>query len=166
MLIIAQAESDKQIDAARHLLREFTTWALTIDSDKSKDAPTFRNLETELATLPGIYAPPQGRLLLATYDGQPAGCVCLKAHDAATCELKRLYVRPAFRGHDIGWGLVNQLIDEARVAGYKRMILDSHISMEKAHAIYEGAGFRRVSAWPDFPEHLKPLVVFMERDLT
>lgn len=164
MIAISQVESDSQIAAVQELFREYTTWAFTLAAG-SEQAPTFRGLEEELATLPGIYAPPAGRLLLGTQDGQPAGCVCFKSHDATTCELKRFYVRPKFRGLHIGWQLVNRLVAEARLAGYKRMILDSHCSMKKAHALYEAVGFKRVSPPADFPEVLKPEVVFMEYDL-
>jgi ribosomal protein S18 acetylase RimI-like enzyme len=75
-------------------------------------------------------------------------------------------VRPSFRGLNIGWKLVNLLVDEARQSGYQRMLLDSHISMKKAHAIYKAVGFRKVKTPDDFPEHLKPVAVFMECDLT
>ena len=124
--------------------------------------PTFDGFEEELATLPGIYAPPTGRLLLAAVDGRPAGCVALKGHDGGTGELKRLYVRPTFRGQAIGQRLVRALIAEARAAGYRRLVLDSHISMTRAHEIYLAAGFRKVATPADFPETLKPIVVFME----
>ena len=99
-------------------------------------------------------------------DGQPAGCVCLKGHDAITAELKRLYVRPAFRGQNIGWQLVNVLLDEARQSGYQRIVLDTHISMKKAQAIYEAIGFRVVSAPDEIPDSLKPFIVFMEYNLS
>ena len=158
MLKIVQAGPDQDLDLVRKLFNEYAS-SLGISLD-------FQDFEEELATLPGIYAPPAGRLLLATHAGQPAGCVCLKGHDAATCELKRLYVRPKFRGLKIGWQLVNRLVAEARLAGYERMALDSHRSMQKAHALYEAVGFKRVSAPADFPESLKPEVVFMACDLS
>ncbi len=112
--------------------------------------------------MPGIYAPPTGCLLLALQEGEAAGCVALKAHDATTGELKRLYVRPGFRGSDLGHHLITTLIDEARRLKYRRIVLDSHISMTRAHAIYRSAGFRDVNAPHGFPDHLKPVVVFME----
>jgi len=165
MLNISQVETEGQIAAARKLFREYFDWVFTL-AIGPEEAPTFEALDAELRTLPGIYVPPTGRLLLATEEGQPAGCICLKAHDAATSELKRLYVRPAFRGKNIGWQLVTALVDEARQSGYQRIVLDSHIEMTKAHALYQAAGFQRVEAPDDFPQHLKPTVVFMECDLT
>jgi GNAT superfamily N-acetyltransferase len=165
MLTISQVKSDTQIGAVQELFREYTAWAFTLTADSDR-APTFQGLEEELATLPGIYTPPTGRLLLARYGDEPAGCVCLKGHDATTSELKRLYVRPRFRGLNIGRQLVNRLVEEARRSGYERIVLDSHRSMEKAHALYEGVGFERVGTPADFPEALKPVVVFMECDLS
>jgi GNAT superfamily N-acetyltransferase len=165
MLTISQANSEAEILAVQELMREYATWAFTLvpGSDKS---PAWEGFDKELATLPGVYAPPAGRLLLAMQDGQPAGCVCLKGHDATTSELKRLYVRPTFRGQNIGQQLVKMLVEEARQSGCQRIVLDSHSSMEKAHAIYQEAGFRLVSAPDNFPENLKPIVVFMECDLS
>ncbi len=165
MLTISQVDSETQVASAEELLREYTEWVLTLTAGSDK-APTFRGLHDELKTLPGVYAPPAGRLLLAMHDGQPAGCVCLKPHDAGTCELKRLYVRPTVRGLRVGWRLVNALVDEARRAGYSRMVLDSHITMKKAHAIYQAVGFRIMSTPDDFPEALRPFVIFMECNLT
>ena len=164
MLTIAQVKTKAEIAAMQELIREFTAWAFTLETD-SDEAPTFEGLEDELATLPGEYAPPGGRLLLAKYDGQPAGCIALKRHDSTTCELKRFYVRPAFRGLGVGKALTQRLLDEACRSGYRRMVLDSHYTMDKAHDIYEMFGFKRVSAPVDFPEKFKPVVVFMEADL-
>jgi ribosomal protein S18 acetylase RimI-like enzyme len=165
MLTISQVNSEDQIVAVRELIHEYTAWVFTLAADSNK-APTFEGLDEELATLPGVYKPPAGCLLLAMLDGQPAGCVSLKGHDSTTSELKRLYVRPTFRGQKIGQRLVKMLVEEARQSGYHRIVLDSHISMKKAHAIYHEVGFRIVSTPDDFPENLKPIVVFMDCDLT
>ena len=161
MVAVAQITTPSEIRAVQELLREYTAWAFTLEAG-SEQAPAFQGLEQELAALPGIYAPPGGRLLLATHDGEAAGCVGLKGHDATTGELKRLYVRPGFRGLRIGQQLVAALVAEARECGYRRLILDSHCSMTQAHALYAAAGFRRVGAPSGFPEALKPSVVFME----
>jgi ribosomal protein S18 acetylase RimI-like enzyme len=166
MLTISQVRSEDQIAATQELLREYITWWAEVEPDDFAQAPTFLDWEKDIATLPGIFVPPAGRLLLAMQDGQPAGCVCLKRHDATTAELKRLYVRPAFRGQNIGWQLVNVLIDEARQSGYQRIVLDTHISMKKAQAIYKAIGFRVVSAPDDIPDTLKPSIVFMAYNLS
>jgi len=163
-LSIAQVRTPAEIAAVEALLREYTTWAYSLEAE-SDFAPTFEGLERELSTLPGIYSPPAGRLLLATQDGKPAGCIALKPHDAANGELKRVYVRSEFRGLSIGRHLVAAAIGEARSIGYRRLVLDSHVSMTNAHALYESAGFRRVPAPSDFPESLRAIVVFMEMDL-
>lgn len=165
MITISQVHSEAEIVAAQELMREYATWAFTIVPG-SKESPAWEGFDAELASLPGIYSPPEGRLLLAMQDGQPVGCVCLKRHDDTTSEVKRLYVRPTFRGQNIGQQLVKMLIKEAQQSKYQRIVLDSHISMRKAHAIYQEVGFRLVSAPDDFPEDLKPIVVFMECDLS
>ena len=116
MLAIAQVSTPDEIRNVSAMLREYTAWAFTLQAG-SDAAPTFEGLEQELATLPGMYAPPNGRLLLAMHDRQPAGCIALKPGDATTGELKRLYVRPEFRGREIGPQLVAAVIDEARTSG-------------------------------------------------
>jgi GNAT superfamily N-acetyltransferase len=161
---IAQAETPEQIAAVAALLHEYTAWALTLEPG-SEHAPAFENLHRELATLPGVYGPPSGRLLLASVDGRAAGCVGLRSVDAATCEVKRLYVRPGFRGLKVGAQLVARLLEEARAAGYRRIILDSHHTMTTAHAVYEAAGFRRTAPPADMPDWIKSIAIFMERDL-
>ncbi len=166
MLIISQVQSKEEITAAQELLREYITWWAEVEPDDFAQAPTFVDWEKDIATLPSIFIPPAGRLLLAMQDGQAAGCVSLKSHDLTTAELKRLYVRPAFRGQNIGWQLVNVLIDEARQSGYQRIVLDTHVSMKKAQAIYGAHGFRIVSTPDDIPDTLKPFIVFMEYNIS
>jgi GNAT superfamily N-acetyltransferase len=158
---IVEARSEPAIQAVRELMREYIVWTMTFFSDP-ESAPTFHNIERELQELPGVYAPPRGRLLLATHDRKPAGCVALKPIDETTSELKRLYVRPDFRGLRIGNQLVASLMEEARREGYTKMVLDSHRTMTAAHHIYRSAGFVDVETPADFPEQLKPQVVFME----
>jgi len=162
---IAQATTPAEIDRTRDLLREYTRWAMESFESNATTAPTFQNLERELANLPGAYAPPDGRLFLAELDGEPAGCIALRRHDGTSGEVKRLYVKPGLRGHRIGGRLVSALIDAAREIGYRRLVLDSHRSMTGAHALYQQAGFQVVETPAAFPEHLKPVVVFMEMTL-
>ena len=163
MIHIAHTTTPEDIAATRTLLREYIEWALA-DKD-GENAPAFEGVEEELAALPGIYGPPDGRLLLATLDGEPAGTIALRRHDPATGEVKRLYVRPALRGRNVGEMLVMRAVAAAREIGYRRLVLDSHYTMTGAHHLYHQAGFRVVPAPGDFPEHLRPLVVFMEMQL-
>jgi putative acetyltransferase len=93
MLTIVQISTLADIAGARDLVREFTAWAFTLEPD-SRDAPAFHDLESELAALPGDYAPPTGCFLLARKEGHPAGCAAFRAHSDDTVELKRMYVRP------------------------------------------------------------------------
>jgi GNAT superfamily N-acetyltransferase len=120
------------IEAVAAMLREYTTWAFSFEAG-SDDATTFEGLEEELATMPGVYAPPGGRLLLATWNGEPAACIALKPHDGTTGELKRLYVQPSIRGHEIERHLVETLVAEARTSGYRQLVLDSHHATTRAH---------------------------------
>lgn len=163
MIEVIETGPDR-IEAVRDLLREYLAWAFTLDS-RSDEAPTFQGLDDELAGLPGPYAPPAGRLLAAVVDGEVAGCVALKPVDTTTGELKRLYVRPAFRGRNLGSLLVGRLAMEARAIGYRRVVLDSYHTMTGAHRIYQSAGFRFVEPPPGFPPEMRGVVVFMELDL-
>lgn len=161
MLTISQLQTDEQIAATQEIMREYLAWFFALVPG-SESAPTFQGWEAEVASLPGIYAPPMGRLLLAMLGEQPAGCVALKQVNEQIGELKRMYVSPDFRGKRIGWHLGRALLDEAYRIGYKRVVLDSHIRMTHAHKIYEELGFKRVTAPSGFPLELIPIVVFME----
>src|SRR5688500_11983896 len=98
---IRQVETAQEIADVQALMREYIEWSATLGKDNLK-APTFQDASQEIEGLPGIYVPPEGRLLIAYEGDQAAGCIALKRVDAAICELKRLYVRPAFRGKGIG----------------------------------------------------------------
>jgi ribosomal protein S18 acetylase RimI-like enzyme len=111
----------------------------------------FQGFDEELATLPGSYAPPQGRLEIARVDGNVAGCVGLRPLDGDRCEMKRLYVRPAFRGHGLGRRLAEFAIAEARTIGYQHMVLDTLESMTAARALYASFGFREIPAYYNNP---------------
>jgi GNAT superfamily N-acetyltransferase len=150
-----QAISPEQIEHARGLFREYETW---IQTDLC-----FQSFEQELAELPGKYAPPQGRLLLAFYDGQLAGCVALRKIVEGVCEMKRLFVRPDFHGKGLGRGLIEQVVKEAREIGYQRMRLDTlPPRMNKAIALYRRLGFKEIEPYYDNPV---PGALFMELQL-
>jgi ribosomal protein S18 acetylase RimI-like enzyme len=107
----------------------------------------FQSFDEELAGLPGKYAPPDGALLLATVDGEPAGCVALRPLGDGACEMKRLYVRDAYRGMGLGRALVARVIAEAEARGYAAMRLDTLDTMATALRLYQGFGFRDTGAY-------------------
>jgi ribosomal protein S18 acetylase RimI-like enzyme len=140
MLSLLQAESVEQFEQVRQLWREYAAW-LEVDL-------CFQNFEKELAELPGRYAPPEGRLLLAFSDDRLAGCIALRKIGEGACEMKRLYVRPGFRGQGIGRLLTEALIKEARGIGYARMLLDTLPSkMKEAAIVYRSFGFREIEPY-------------------
>lgn len=112
---------------------------------------TFQHYKEELASLPGRYAPPTGRLFAAYVDGALAGCGALRRFDARTCEMKRLYVRPGYRGLGLGRGLAERLLAEAEAAGYRRMALDTLESLRSAVALYRRLGFVEIPAYYQNP---------------
>jgi putative acetyltransferase len=139
-----QAQSPEEIEIARALFREYAA-GLNIDL-------CFQNFDQEVAGLPGNYAPPAGRLLLAIEGEQIAGCIALRPIGDGDCEMKRLYVRPEFRGKDLGKRLVTTLIDAARQIGYKRMLLDTLPGkMDQAIALYRSLGFREIAPYYNNP---------------
>ena len=131
------------IAPARELLREYAA-SLAVDL-------RFQNFEDELASLPGEYAPPAGHLLLAFVGDALAGCGGLRAladvDHANACEMKRLYVRPAFRRFGLGRALAEALLDEARRAGYSVMLLDTLDEMESARELYATLGFEETAPY-------------------
>jgi ribosomal protein S18 acetylase RimI-like enzyme len=152
---IIQAESAEQVERARELFQEYEAW---IDTDLC-----FQSFEQELAGLPGKYAPPDGRLLLAVHDGQLAGCVALRKIGEGTCEMKRLFVRPEFHGKHLGRQLIDSVLKEARAIGYERMRLDTlPPQMNKAIALYRALGFKEIAPYYHNPV---PGALFMELQL-
>jgi putative acetyltransferase len=136
MAVIKQAQNEGQVDQVRVLFREYHS-ELPMQLQMS-------HFHREVEGLPGEYAPPQGSLLLATVAEQPAGCVGLRPFPRleGACEMKRLYVRPAFRGDRLGSRLVQEIISEARKLGYQRLRLDTHPpTMQSAVALYQRFNF-------------------------
>lgn len=136
MIKIVSAQSEDQLEAIRALFEEYAS-SLGISLD-------FQDFDQEVTALPGDYAPPQGRLLIACQGSEFAGCVALRKFADGICEMKRLYVRPRFRGKNLGRLLAEAIIRQARQAGYARMRLDTLPSMEKARALYVSLGFREI----------------------
>lgn len=135
-----QAESAEDVRRARELFEEYAAW-LGVDL-------CFQNFAQELAELPGAYAPPDGRLLLALIEGRLAGCVAFRRIGADACEMKRLYLREEFRGRGAGKRLAVAAIEEARKAGYARMRLDTLPNMmQQAVDVYRALGFQEIEPY-------------------
>lgn len=119
-------------------------WARELFIEYAASLPfdlAFQGFDEELAGLPGDYVRPDGGLLVALCDGAPAGCVAFHRWEQATCEMKRLYVRPAFRARGLGRGLAVEVIRLAAQAGYEKMLLDTVPAMTEARALYASLGF-------------------------
>lgn len=154
-VVFVQAESTEQIGQARELFVEY--------AESLGFSLCFQNFDEELATLPGDYAPPDGRLLLAEDENRVAGCVALHKLDDSSCEMKRLYLRPGFRGKGLGRALAEKIIAEARVIGYRTMRLDTvEPVMKDAVEMYRRLGFKEID-----PYRTNPIegAMYMELDL-
>ena len=153
---IFQATTDEHIQSARTLFEEYAA--------SLGFSLCFQNFDRELKNLPGDYAPPTGRLLLAREDDQLAGCIALRKLERGVCEMKRLFVRPAHRATGLGRALVDFIIDEASKLGYTHMRLDTIPGrMDKAIALYQSIGFVEIEPYCQNPvEGAK----FMELKLT
>jgi ribosomal protein S18 acetylase RimI-like enzyme len=155
MGLIRPARFPQELETVRAIFREYAD-GLGIDL-------CFQGCEEELATLPGKYAEPHGRLLMAEDDGGVVGCVAMRPLEGAVCEMKRLYVRPAGRGRHLGRQLAAAICRAAKDAGYERMRLDTLASMREAQELYRSLGFRPIP-----PYVFNPIegAAYMELDLT
>ena len=143
-LNIYPAESPTHIEQARELFLEY--------AQSLGFSLCFQSFDEELAGLPGKYATPDGCLLLAESEGKLAGCVALRKLDSGICEMKRLYVRPAFRGKGFGNLLAKEIISRGRALGYRRMRLDTvEPVMKDAVAMYRRMGFREIAPYCNNP---------------
>ena len=111
----------------------------------------FQGFEEELVDLPGKYTPPRGALFIAFVDNQAAGCVALRPLDNGSCEMKRLYVRPDYRGLGLGRQLAHRIIEESKDIGYKHMKLDTLDFLEGAIHLYRSLGFKQTGSYYDNP---------------
>lgn len=168
MLEITRAVTEKQYQIVRELVAEYIAW----------DASELRRLGRDPSAafefyfapdnqaLPGKYAPPDGCLLLALWSGEPAGCVAFQRLTKQANELKRLYVRPHFRGKRVGRELVAALISAAKAAGYGLMRLETVTYMEDAIALYSRFGFRSCPPYYAALQSFSDISLFMELELT
>lgn len=152
MTTLIPAHTTERLAAVRELFTEYQQWL--------GFSLCFQGFDAELAGLPGKYAPPAGRLYLAEHDGALAGCIALRPMvEEGFCEMKRLFVREAFRGHGIGRRLAERTVADARGLGYRAMRLDTLQRMESARSLYASLGFAAVPAYYDNPMEE---VVYME----
>lgn len=141
---IAEAASPAEMEAARRLFQNYRSW-LAVDL-------CYQNFDEELRTLPGAYARPTGRLLLARVGGEIAGCVALRPLAPGIAEIKRLWVEPGFAGHGLGRALVDRVIAEARSIGYRAMRLDTLPDrMQVANRLYRASGFHEIPPYAPSP---------------
>jgi ribosomal protein S18 acetylase RimI-like enzyme len=140
---VIEPAAAEDIEIVRELFREYQA-ALGVDL-------CFQGFERELAELPGDYAPPRGRLLLARAGDAVVGCIALRPLPGNDCEMKRLYVRPDFRATGLGRQLAERVIAEARAIGYGRLCLDTLPSMERAQQLYESLGFTDIAPYRPNP---------------
>jgi GNAT superfamily N-acetyltransferase len=165
---ILDATSEEHLDHVRNLINSFLKWHLKChleDIDLINEYFDPKAFEKELASLPGKYSKPEGRLLLAFYNDQPAGCVALKKIDDHSCEMKRMFVYPEFHGKGIGYALAKAIIDEAKKIGYSTIKLDTSIRQIEAQKLYQGFGFKNIEAYYELPDKQKKWLVFMELKL-
>ena len=155
MFEIIQAETPEETEASRTLFRDYEAW-LGLDL-------CFQGFEEEVRNLPGKYARPSGRLLLAYSDEELAGCIAVRKLEDGICEMKRLFVRDGFRGKSIGRFLIEKALNESIEEGYKKMRLDTFPpKMAKAVELYRSYGFFEIPPYYDNPYEG---VLFMERKL-
>jgi GNAT superfamily N-acetyltransferase len=147
--------ADDDIESIRALWREY--WTSFGLSD------CFQDFASELPALPGPYAAPDGRLLIALCNGEPAGTAAFRRLNDASCEAKRLYVRPEYRGRGIGKSLLNELIEQARTCGYRTMYGDTLQSMRDALDMYRRYGFVEGPAYSEKPT---PGAIYLRLDLS
>ena len=143
MLEISQAVTPGAVEAVRALMLEYQA-LLGVDL-------CFQGFDAEVRDLPGSYAPPRGRLLLATQDGQAVGCVALQEAGWPRAEMKRLFVRPSARGRGLGRALVSAILSQAAAIGYAEVVLDTLPSMAEAQRLYEHFGFRDIPPYRPNP---------------
>jgi GNAT superfamily N-acetyltransferase len=164
MLQIVQIETAEQLQQYRALNDEFMAWDAEMTRALGQDIRDILHLyyKDPVSELPAEFAPPEGRMLLASYSGQTAGCGGLNKLAPNTGEIRRLYVRPAFRGKGIGRTLMETLIAEAGQIGYTTLRLHTTSFMNEAQALYHALGFKDIEAFRDVPDNFKQTEVFME----
>ena len=168
MIEITQANTNIQLEQIRNLKRAFLAWQKQTYNDRLELVEKYfdpKEFETELASLPGKFAPPLGRLLLAYYDSIPAGTVALRDLGNQICEMKSMFVESQHLGKGIGRALAEAIVQEARIIGYTQMRLDTGPRQIAAQTLYRSLGFREIKPYYELPQELAEKVLFMELTL-
>lgn len=165
---LAEVQTPFEIAAAAELMRAFVDWARVRYADDSERLDAYFNpdgFEEELASLPRPFEAPAGRILLASVDGVPAGCIAVRDLGDGICEMKRLYLRPECHGLGIGRMLVERLIEVATDIGYTSMRLETGPLQVEAQKLYASLRFHRIRPYRDLPACLRDWLICMERPL-
>ena len=168
MTEIVEAETTQQLDQVRSLIRAFVAWHRTEHAHDIERIERYFDpvaFEAELAGLPGKYAPPEGALLVAYVDGQPAGCVAMRDLGEGSCEMKRMFVPGPFRGLGVGRALAERVVEAAREAGYRRIRLDTSRNQIEAIGLYRRIGFKPIEPYYPLSDDLREWLVFYELEL-
>lgn len=156
---IRQAETPQDIAQIRQLFRQYYAWL----ADEFGINMSYQGVEEELASLPGYYAAPQGRLLLLYDAEEAAGCGAFRPLDGKICELKRMYVKPEFRGKGLGRAIAVRLLEEARNSGYEIARLDTATFLKEAPPLYLSLGFQVIGPYYRVPDEVRKWTIFMEK---
>jgi len=165
MITITQADNVKKLEQVRALRRGYLAWQRQTYHERLDLLEKYfdpRAVEAELAALPGDFAPPSGRLLLAYHDDFPAGTAALRDLGNQTCELKGMFVEPQYHGQGIGRALAETLIGQARKIGYEKMRLDTGPRQITAQKLYHRLGFQDIEPYYEMPNELAVHMSFME----
>ena len=158
MIQIIEVQTASELEQVKDLFRayfQFLAYGHGLDI-------SYQGIEEELASLPGKFVPPDGRLMLVVLSGQTVGCAALRPIDSQVCELKRMFVLSQFRGQGAGKALALKLIEDAKTIGYECMRLDTGNFLTAAIQLYESLGFRRIEPYNEVPEDVRKIAIFME----
>jgi GNAT superfamily N-acetyltransferase len=167
-MIVRGAETPEDLDAVRDLMRAFIAWHHERNAADRHIIDSYFDPEefaAELDSLPGEFAPPAGRLLVAEEDGRIAGCVALRDLGDGACEMKHMFVYPEFHGRGVGLRLGKAIVEQAKAIGYRKMLLDTGSRQPEAQALYRKLGFRGTGPYSERSPELLDWLVFMELDL-
>lgn len=167
-MVIRRARSETDFERVDELTLEYLRWCAEQSMDMLNEPLDVAELLRHSVAERGLYTADDGRLLMAMEAEEVAGIACLKKLRGNVCEIKRMYVRPRYRGRKIGHQLLGHLIEEARTLGYSKVFLDSDPYMANAHVLYRSMGFREAAAYPesemygnDYAQHM----IYMELEL-